>query len=383
MKDNFPARPFPPRRGWSIPALAAAVVFGLPGTSTRAQPPSLRDIVDGLERQEKLLFENRSLLIRYELTKTADVTRTRFSGGLIFAEWILAYRGDKWFIERRYNEPATEALAGPMTQLLRDGLLLEWRSGSRSATLGHFDSGGNLYAGLCYTQNLSLDAPRYIAKAGGGDIASIRQIPSLADHVNLPFLPEFLRVHQSQYQVLPTPQEVDGAPCWVVSWPGMDRFWVDTRRGFAIPRRIYNWGPGKPVRYELRHSDYREVKPGLWLPFTQIEDKYASIIAERKELWGQVAARSEYRLRAVEFNRLPEGFFFVKLPEGTRVIDMVRHSQYTVTTTNSDPFFQAGGAEATIPPPSPASGWWLWPVGVGILAVLVAVVICRVRTGQV
>jgi hypothetical protein len=221
--------------------------------------------------------------------------------------------------------------------VVKDQTLLEWTPYGTSAVIDHFNLGRNIYGGLFYTRNLSLDAPRHIAESNGADIKVVRQ--QYADDADLPFLPGFLEENKEHYHVLPARDEVDGVPCWVVEWEGMDRFWIDPARGFAVPRRQFCWAPGKPLNYEFLNQDYREVKAGLWLPFTQIENKYASIVAEKESLWGKVAARSEYRLHNIEFDSVPDSLFEVKLPAGTHVIDMVRDFQYAVSGNNdTDPF---------------------------------------------
>jgi hypothetical protein len=93
------------------------------------------------------------------------------------------------------------------------------------------------------------------------------------------------------------------------------------------------------LKYAHRNSDYREVKPGLWLPFSQSVDRYASIVAEKESLWGKVASTCDYRLIAVEFDKVPDSLFEVKLPPGTRVLDGARVFAYKVSgNQDTDPF---------------------------------------------
>ena len=212
-----------PRRslGKLILVASSAMLLSLPGTPAAAQePPTLAQIVDGLERQERLLFESESLRIRYERTTTTDLIQNQASGGFLLQEWTLAYRGDRWLAEMRFTQPTkTKGLyvpAEPRTQVIRDRLLLEWRQYAHTAVIGPFDTGGNAYSGLHYTRNLSLNAAKYMARSGGGDFAAIRRIPHYGDDLDLPFLPEFLRENMARYEVLPVPEEVDGVPCWVV-----------------------------------------------------------------------------------------------------------------------------------------------------------------------
>lgn len=355
--------------------------IGLGQTESAHEKPTVAQVIDGIARTERLFFDNASLLVRYERTKAEDVVPTSYSGGFSLAEWTMAYRGSKWFAERRFTEPKkTEKVwipAEPLTQIIKGGALVEWTQYGRSAVIDHFDLGRNFYGGLFYTRNLSLDCPAHVAKANNADIAVIRK--EYPDDADLPFLPAFLREHSDRYSVQPGAEDVDGAPCWVVEWPGMDRIWVDPQKQFAVRRRHYCWGPGKPARFEFLNRDYREVKPGLWLPFTQVEEKYASILAEKESLWGQVAARCEYRLNVAEFDNVKESQFDVKLPPGTRVVDMVRGFKYAVSgDKDSDPFTaEIEEARKRLDQPSRRAWGWLLAANIGLAVALAALWLWR------
>lgn len=307
------------------------------------EPPTLDQIVEGLQRREKLFFESESLAIQVERTKSEDVTQTQASGGYVPVEWIMAYRGNKWFMQRRFTRPGKvgeiTVPAEPKKFVIKKQLIMEDRQDLGYATLDTFKLGGNVLRGLYYTGGLALDVPKYVVKAAGAEERMDEIREKHADHAGHPFLPDFLRQNKSSYQVSSAPEAIDGRPCWVVEWPDMDRFYVDLQRGFAIPRRVYCWGPGKPPKWEFHNSDYREVKPGLWLPFTQIGLRYASIMAEDESLWGKVANRSEYRLTSVEFDTVDDSMFDVQVAEGTPVVDRVRNFRYVVSSDeNADPF---------------------------------------------
>src|SRR5207247_289301 len=113
------------------------------------EPPTLDEIIEGLDRTEKLFFENKSLLIRYERTAAEDLLESAASGGFLLAEWTLAYREDKWFVERRFSQPFRrkdlEVPGKPTTQVVRERVILEWRQSNGSAVVDHFDLGRNIY----------------------------------------------------------------------------------------------------------------------------------------------------------------------------------------------------------------------------------------------
>ena len=120
----------------------------------------------------------------------------------------------------------------------------------------------------------------------GADYETIqRNQPDNVD-VTHPLLPEFLTKSLASYRVLPEPELVDGHRCWIVEWPGMDRIWVDPECGFVIRRRIYHWGPGKPLRCDVVQKDIREVRPGLWIAFQQIVENYANPARSWRWRWG-------------------------------------------------------------------------------------------------
>jgi hypothetical protein len=344
-------------------------------------PPTLDQIIEGLERAEKTFFESDSFLIRYERVKTQDTTPTAYSGGFLLAEWTFAHKGNKWLNQRRFTHPMkTKELlveGKPNTLIAKGPVMLEWQQEFQSAYISEFAKGGKIYQGLFYTRNLSLDAPKYIAKANGGDIKALRKMSVYSHELALPFLPEFLRENKARYTVLSAPEEIDKSLCWVVEWPGMDRFWVDPRRGYAVPRRAYCFAPGKPLMFEFRHSDYREVKPGLWLPFVQTEDRYADE-AEKQVLWGKVAARSEYHVHVAQFDGVSDDTFDAKLLAGTKVFDWVRGFQYNVSPdADADPFSEAIAAAKKHKMWSQMS--WL-ALGVGsVLALLVVFFVYRGR----
>lgn len=306
-------------------------------------PPTLDEIIDGLDAREKAFFGSKSMFVCYERTKSEDIVATVASGGLLPAEWTLAYCGGKWLSQRRFTRPGiTDGItipAEPKICIAKGRYTVDWDAATQRACIDHFDEGPEICSALYLTRNLALDAPRHILQSTGSsmDIHELRK--QYADDAAHPFLPASLRENRSRYHVLSDSETIDGVPCWIVEWPGMDRFHVAVERGFSIPMRTYCWGPGKPPQFAYRNSDYREVKPGLWVPFTQIVDRYASVFAEEKSLWGKVACRTEYKVKEIHFDDVSEGLFDVELPPGTLVFDVIRNFSYIVADKNtSDPF---------------------------------------------
>jgi hypothetical protein len=312
-------------------------------------PPTIDDIVNGITQFERAVFESDSVFIHYERYESIDELKTVASGGYLDAEWLLAKRGDTWLLRRRFTKPSEKEVEGelfipkePTVHVLKDGLVLEWLGNRQQAFVDQFKDGRNIFRGLFYTDHLSLDVGRRIAESAGvvDQMDSLREY--YADELMRPFLPAWLNEHRNKYSVATQPIEFNGRTCWVVEWPEMDRFLVDVEWGYAIPRRTYHWGPGKPRKYEFINEDYREVKSGVWLPFHQTELRYASIVAENRSIWDKVASRSEYRVHKIEFDNIDESVLDVALPAGTHVWDFARNFEYVVSGDDDDePFSKA------------------------------------------
>jgi hypothetical protein len=322
--------------------IATGVVAATPAAAQNLAP-TIDHVLDAWQRTEDQFFGCDSFAVLYERTR-ADVLEPSsvFSGSLL-AKWRWGHKGDIWLLERQFTHPFSNeditVPAKPKLTTARDQLVFELERDTRIATLTEFDLGRNMYSGLYFTENVFLDAPKYIARSYGlGDrVDQVRE--EYPDEAGLPFLPQFVRDNRANYTVHPDPQIVDGVPCWVVEWPGMDRIWVDTARGCAVPRRRYCWGPGKPMRIEVLNTDYREVNPGLWLPMRQVVNQYASIVGDPAPLWGTAVTRLQYEVSSIEFDGVSDDFFAVDLEPGTRVYDMVREIQYTVRgSEQGDPF---------------------------------------------
>lgn len=330
--------------------LITAAVIALPATGIAAEtyaPPTIDDVVAGLQKIEKALFETQSFMIQYERDSVVNMLESSPTG-LLTAKWTQAFLHDKWYSERTFTRPTSgppakgklrvEIPAKPTVQVLKLGFVLQWDQSPQSVVIRQFNENSNLYSGLNYTRNLSLDAPKYIARAGNVDLATMRRVNK--DNADLPFLPEFLIANISKYRMSAAPQTINGVTCWVIEWPGMDAIAVDPDRGYAIIHRSYCWAPGKQRRVEVTNSAHQQVKPGLWLPFQQEEIRFASIVQDSEAAWGKPVSRSHYQVHRLQFDELNDTFFSVKLPQKTRVFDATRDFTYEVAG-NADPFAEA------------------------------------------
>ena len=70
-----------------------------------------------------------------------------------------------------------------------------------------------------------------------------------------------------EYSVVRPRQDlVDGRWCHVLEWPGNDRLWLDTERGFVLLARELFFGGWGALGERFELGGDREVAPGIWLP---------------------------------------------------------------------------------------------------------------------
>jgi hypothetical protein len=153
----------------------------------------------------------------------------------------------------------------------------------------------------------------------------------------------------------------------------MDRLCVAPERGFAVIKREYSWAPGKPLRYRLINKDYREVRPGLWLPFTQVQERYYDPSKVLPKLAGKVRFRTEYKLLAIEFDSVRDELFDIELTPDTMVYDAPRKFHYVVSKENAKPFdFAIAQAQRQY-----RTRYWLVALNIAVVLVIAAFLLGR------
>lgn len=378
------------RRAVALLAWAACCASSL--DSRGDTPPTVSDVALGIQKAEGVLLGSGGFLVRCQRVKSEVVTPSRYGGGYLNVEFLVAGKNGRWVVHKHFLgndpqpiDPEVFLPPKPLTIAAKDGLMFQWQQSSPAANVCEFGSGGNLYQCLDYFTHLGFDIARAIAQSNKADYEKIRKVPASGDYLDHPFLPEYLEEHASEYRVRPAMESVDDAPCWVVEYPSMDAIWVDPARGYAVLRRIYHWGPGKPRKFEIHNRDLKEVAPGLWLPFTQVVDKYASIVSEDRTIWDKVTSRMEYRVDEAIVGSVPDKVFEISIPEGLLVWDDARGIEYRVPAPNVDPF-TGPNAEQWRKLRSRLQGWSRWRsvvIVVNVIVVLlVAIFFWRKRLGR-
>ena len=328
--------------GWILSSVALCLLAD--GSSHAQDPPQIADIVSSIKRAEKLFLEADGFRVRCQRVKSEDITPTRYSGGYLNVEFDVAHKKGRW-ITRKTFLPGSVIPAGVDIQIStnttvcpsQEGVTLQWEQPSGIALVSSFDHGGDSLRHLDYFRHVGFDIAKAITKANHVDYEKLRKEESLLDDLDHPFLPEYLEKNASKYVVHPSMESVDNASCWVVEFIGMDKLWLDPTRGYAVRRRIYHFDVGKPCKFEIRNQDFREVAPGLWLPFLQVVDKYASISSEASAVWGKVASRMRYEVKELTVGSVSDDVFKVEIPPGVLVQDFRTGMVYRVPANSIDP----------------------------------------------
>jgi hypothetical protein len=158
---------------------------------------------------------------------------------------------------------------------------------------------------------------------------------------------------------------VEGEPCVVLARPGIDRLWIAKDRGWAIVRREWYWSAGGPLKRRFVNRDFREVAPGVWIPYV------ASM-----EIHGKAGAKVG-TLKATVLDAVadvPDDWFKPDFPKGTRIND---RETGEVTIFGEPPPSPEEAARLGIGPMFYPPPWWqrpltLWPGGVALALLVIA-----------
>lgn len=314
-----------------------------------ASAPTVEQIRQELEKQEAILFGPKGFFCRVHRTECEVITPSRYGNLYYDVEFVVARKGDHWLTQKAYinvDEEVVECPEGgkvylpkkPTTSVMKDGLIFQWLEAKDVATVDPFGEGQNMHQSMDYLRQLGFDASKHLAHSAKADYSRIRKTQWLREYIDHPFLPAYLQENQSKYRILSEQQAVDGAACWVLEYPGMDKIWLDPARAYAVRRRIYHWGPGEPRRFEIVNSDFKEFLPGLWLPQAQVVEQYAKIAYEDRSIWDKPTCRLHYQLVAMEFGDIPDDLFCPDVLPGMTIYDGVRDIQYRIAAKGEDPF---------------------------------------------
>jgi hypothetical protein len=150
--------------------------------------------------------------------------------------------------------------------------------------------------------------------------------------------PRMLKENRSRYTLRPEQEQVDGAWCHVLEWPGFDVIWVDTNRSCITLRREYR------VRGLLRslrlNKDLKRFSNGLWLPTLTEQTTYVLPGMPPGRLKpGDVAYDQRIKLIGAKFDNVNDDVFKLPIrPDETLLVhDSIRHMSYVRHPAGTDP----------------------------------------------
>ncbi|MDR1924086.1 MAG: hypothetical protein LBQ66_06900 [Planctomycetaceae bacterium] len=306
-------------------------------------------IIVALEQTKKSIFDNESLFLRYDRLGCEDLLRSQFSGGDIPVKWELAWKKDKFYAKRTYcptdaqkKDNSVIITEEPSVLILKNRKLLNWSKGFSKCDIEIFSGFVtlNLIKEWTIFEFLGYNVAEKILTTSGNDYQKTceqtKDEPAFY-FLSLPYLPETLREHQTDYHIKPTRDNIDNHLCWVIGRTSSDTIWIDDN--FRIRKRLlYDQLYKNSIKYVINYRDHREIKPNIWIPLTLSIDIYANPFVEPEVNWGKVAKRWTIKISEFEINQVPDNLFDVTPDVGTLVQDFDKNERYRIVKKGSDPF---------------------------------------------
>jgi hypothetical protein len=122
---------------------------------------------------------------------------------------------------------------------------------------------------------------------------------------------------EDAYRVRERVELVDSRRCCVLELPHVDVMWLDLECPQRIMRRDLCAGTYGAVAERLEYGDYREVKPGIWLPH-RVRSLQYDAFAHAAHLRARVVRSGTFVLSDVRVNEdVTDDCFSLPLPAGT------------------------------------------------------------------
>ncbi len=151
------------------------------------------------------------------------------------------------------------------------------------------------------------------------------------------------------YEIRDGTEAADGFPCAVVERAGHEKLWLDPRTNYGIRKRELYDRPSGAIKERRTNRNFAEVAPGIWLPLAGRRESIAPPSAA-EPYRGRPLYTSEYSVRSVRVNDVPDSLFTLHIASGTKVADasmlpdVAGKNQFIEYTMPSD----AANLEATI-----------------------------------
>lgn len=140
------------------------------------------------------------------------------------------------------------------------------------------------------------------------------------------FLPHCLA--SAGWQILPTPEKVNGISCVVLDdAANRRRMWVDPRRAYCLVRYAHDKPIPGHARWDHTLSEFREVVPGFFLPMTAV----CTVALEADPKGNKGTITTKLTVTDLQVNNVPDSVFALEPKPGDKVIDNINGTVYTFT----------------------------------------------------
>jgi hypothetical protein len=304
---------------------------------------SIDTVLEGLDARSRGVLETDSFYVEYKWGNVEHLAESRIVDRIPGVSTRNARRGSYFYCEVQLD-PGQEKWTSHTASVYRpdDGVQVSLKRGENPMAAIEGAADPTIYQFWDYTDNLHLNVYQYV-----DGLEWRRAFPPGRQPL---LIPEDIRARRDEFRLLPDRELIDGVECCVIERPGVVRFALDPSRSFAVMRTEQFWSPEfwpkagehpDTLRLVRTHHDFREVKPGVWLPFLQRETLYADPNVDTAELWGRPVLRWNLRVGKLEFDTLTTDFFRVEIPDGTVVQDNIRKIEYLKSATGELPFGDA------------------------------------------
>jgi hypothetical protein len=315
--------------------------------SILAEQPTFDAVIKGFTETKKLLFEETPELLltcRLEIVEHLDPNDKE---GHRRGEWLLMRKENMWRTEVRPLDAETmpdgyPLSMDPIIRIIKNGMGIEHTAYNTNVVvspLAPLNVSTNMFREWGYFNRVGYGISEAIIisnKKNYKEFYDTAQTESTLDTLLHPDMPKYLEQNVDKY-IFRDSETIDGRQCWVIEWPEHDKMWIDPECGWAIRKRVHWYQREKVREWELVNRDFKEIKPGLWLPMTQVETRFGYVSSHPKEKWDKPFYRNTYKVADLALEVPTERFNFSP-PVGAFVTDFARNEQYTVSDPNADPF---------------------------------------------
>lgn len=241
------------------------VLAGVARTSAApAEDPKVREIVEGIKQAHaRLLHAPDGLGIQYRL----DVEQDRNNPAFVWMDGLDGLVNIRWPIVKTRIEGAMFSFAGQEKRLSSEKTVREAnynfesnRSVAKDGTaLGQVTAYRHSFsANTAFPLNLQY-------------YAEMDQFYNPGEPVNTErLLPDVLEQHE--YRLM-ADENVDGTRCAVLQRAPLDTIWIAPSKNYVVCKRGQHVASGG-LYERISTTDIREVVPGLWIPYKQIQEVF-------------------------------------------------------------------------------------------------------------